>query len=165
MTTAIPDETKYRMMMRRGSTMLLNALRPVPADDPKPVRKTLPPPKRKPRPRVMCSIPKTSDTVPAEVRKIIAAVAERFDLTVEAMIGRGRSRHSVIARAVACRLIRERTWSNGLPRHTIQRIGQFLNRDHSSICHALDSFEIYTKHFPEALEMYLELRAELGGRP
>lgn len=82
---------------------------------------------------------------PATIRKIINDVADAFGIPPEWMISADRSQEAVHARAVAIRLVRDRTWQNGEPRHSTTAIGRFFKREHSTICHTLRMFEIYAR--------------------
>jgi hypothetical protein len=96
---------------------------------------------------------------PAAVREIIAKVAEAFDVTPDEIIGRRRAMLFVLARATAVQLVRDRMWESGEHRHTITQIGCFFgNRDHSTICYALDRFQDYLRHYQQVREAYDKLR-------
>ena len=155
---AFPVEPAFADMMERGSAMLLRAMRGQPEEAPPqrpPLQFTVRPNKNGPyvpvsqRPRL---------PAPQAVREIIAKVAEAFDITPERLTGIGRSKHLVMARAVAIRLIRDRTWNGDEPRHSLPTIGRFFGRDHSTICHAIQHFPAYCKAWPEVGEIYERLR-------
>lgn len=95
---------------------------PAPAPPaPKPILITVPPVvKREPRP------PGTS----RRERQILAEAAERHGLTVEDLTGLSRKQKVVVARWEVMRALRD------LGRST-PRIGQILNRDHSTVIHGL----------------------------
>lgn len=139
----VSDETRHRTMMRHGSGMLLRALRGEP--EPVPFR---------PRARVRFD-PAPPGTI---ARGIIREVADAFSMEPNDLTGESRKADHIIARFVAIRLIRDRTWSDGTPRFSTTRIGGFFNRDHSTIGHALCVFEIKMKQFPQAAEIYEALR-------
>ncbi len=68
---------------------------------------------------------------PARARKIVAEVAEKHGLTVDQLISYARSKHLVLARQeLYWRLHAETTWS-------IKRIGDFLERDHTTVLHGI----------------------------
>jgi hypothetical protein len=145
----IPDENANRMMMAHGSRQLLRAIRgepeplPLPRINPKKVRQSYVPVSDRP-----------PLAVPRVVRDIIEAVAEAFEVHPDEMRGEGKAQTLVLARAVAIRLIRARTWESGEPKHSLPTIGRYLRRDHSSISHSLKNFDVYARHFPEIAEIY-----------
>lgn len=96
---------------------------------------------------------------PEAVREIIAKVAKAFGVTPDEIISRRRATLFVLARSTAIQLIRERKWASGEHRHTITQIGCFFgNRDHSTICYAIDRFPDYLRYYPEVARIYGELR-------
>lgn len=160
----IPERTANRMMMVRGSGMLLRAIRGEPEPDEPPACLAV---REKPRPRKHQApyIPvQARPTIPAPmaVRAVIDAAAEAFGLEPEQLLGRGKRRAVLMARAVAIRLIRDRTWENGEPRHSTPTIGGYFGRDHSTVCWALEHFETYCRQFPAVGEIYEKLRETVG---
>lgn len=159
----MPEELANRMMMRRGSERLLRSLQ----GRPEPVAPRLelvkPKPKRKRNYTPVSERPGVA--IPVSVRKIINSVCTAFELTPDDLFGRGRSMVCVVARSVTVRLIRDRKWSNGLPRHSFPRIAAFMKRDHSTVLHANRQFDVYCEQFPEAREIYERItrEAEMGG--
>lgn len=95
---------------------------------------------------------------PAAVREIIAKVAEAFGFTPDVLTSDRKFIAAVHARAVAIRLIRDRTWENGEHKHSTTTIGRYFGRDHSTVCHALSHFPDYCRHHPEVGEIYEALR-------
>lgn len=150
-----PDEVAFRIMVREGSAELLRALRGEPRL----------PDKRALRRRVRHKTdkaPKVKAVPPEPVRRILADVAGALDITVEELTGRRRWPILVDARAVAIKLIRERVGPDGEPKYSTPRIGAFLNRDHSTVLHALDNLDIYFRRSPEIKAVY-EALTETGG--
>lgn len=66
--------------------------------------------------------------------EITAGVAKLMKCTVDDIRGRNKARHYVKARQVVCAVLRERGLS-------FTQIGTWLNRDHSTIMHAIDAFD------------------------
>lgn len=153
-----PDETAHRMMVRHGSGMLLRALR----GEPEPTRPTRAILYRGSESRYVPVGQRHTLAAPRAVRDILTAVADAFDMPEQALVGRGKSNPEKLARSVAIRLIRDRTWQNGEPIYSTITIGGFFKRDHSTICHALSMFETYCKNYPQVGEIYAELRERLG---
>ena len=78
----------------------------------------------------------TTKTIgPAQLKKVLAPVLERFDVTLDELFYGRRVRHVADARAIASWILRE----HGL---TFQRIGQLLHKDHSSIVHGVRRVEL-----------------------
>jgi hypothetical protein len=160
---SLQSDTDYRQTMTDGSQGLLIALHaargvrcpphlltpaPVPVFRQRPVK----------RPKFSPYTPLANRTIPMAIRTIINGVAKGFDVTADELLGRNRHKHLVHARSVAVRLIRDRTWENGEPKHSTITIGRFLNRDHSTICHTLWNFEMYRRHVPLVGSVYEALR-------
>jgi hypothetical protein len=78
---------------------------------------------------------------------LIDRVANAFEISHGELIGSGRSRKFIAARAVVARVLRHRGWSTS-------QIGKVLRRDHSTIIHLLDRWSFWSEFFPEALELY-----------
>lgn len=71
--------------------------------------------------------------------QIVMAVATDFGLPFAEIVGRGRHRPLIHARAVIARLLRARGMS-------YPRIGHFIGgRDHSTILNLLENFDIYER--------------------
>lgn len=102
--------------------------------------------------------PLAERTIPLAVRRILEGVAREFDISTDELLGHSRAKYLVYARCVAARLIRERCWENGEPKHSTTVIGRIMNRDHSTICHTLRNFEMYRKRVPEVAAAYDALR-------
>lgn len=163
--SGIPEELANRMMMRHGSTRLLRALHgePEPVEPVEPVAAPLPTrrlPSRHRAPYVPVA-ERDPTPLPMAVRKILAAVAEAFNVSRDDLTGKARGRYMVVARVIAIRLIRNRTNKDGLPIHSATTIGGYFGRDHSTILHALDRFEVYCRQYPEAERIYREIGAAL----
>lgn len=151
----IPEELANRMMVAHGSRELLRCLR----GEPEPV--VMPTFKRSlvkvERPYIAVrDMPPLA--LPSVVRGIIEEVADAFEVDFDELRGIGKAKALVLARAVAIRLIRDRTWKNGEPKHSFPTIGRYLRRDHSSICHSVSQFDHYAKQFPEVREVYESLK-------
>ena len=91
---------------------------------------------------------------------IIEAVAAAYDLEPSDLSGSNRKGNYVQARHTAIKLIRDLRMDDGSPRFSTPQIGKVFKRDHSTIVHALDVFEIKLRQFPFMREIYDELRAE-----
>lgn len=153
----VPEELANRMSVAHGSRQLLRALNGEPEPEPEPQWER--PPEPKPRNKTRKAIPKDLPiSIPKAVRDVIQSVADAFEVTPVEMRGKGKWTRLVHARAVAIRLIRERTWETGEPKHSLPSIGRYFQRDHSTICHSLDNFASYARQFPEIEEIYQALR-------
>lgn len=81
--------------------------------------------------------------------ELIFCVAASFDMTPADLRGPCRIRHCVHARAVVSKILHERGCS-------YPQIGKFLGeRDHSTVIHAVGSWDMYTKRDPRVLDAYL----------
>jgi len=86
--------------------------------------------------------------------RLLRSVADAFDITCGELIGEGRSRKFVEARAVVVVVLRERGWS-------YPRIGKLIGgRDHSTVIWAHQCFDIHAKRNPMVLDMYNRFRPE-----
>ena len=156
----IPDELANRMMVAHGSRMLLRTLRGEPAPIERPVYIPSARPKL-PKPRAYHPVRmRNRPHMPETVKRIVEAVAAHFEVTVEELTGPARQPYLVHARAVAYHLLRDRVDGFGQPRMSLPRIAAFFGRDHSTICYAIDHFDIYCRH-PHVAEAYAKLR-EVG---
>lgn len=154
----IPDETANRMSVRHGSDALLRAMR----GEPEPEKPTLAMRLKVGRQPHLPVSARPDIPTPTAVREVLDAVVEVFGISLADLKGRGKAREYVLARAVAVRLIRDRVWEDGAPRHSLPMIGRYLGRDHSTICHALDNFDRYARRWPEVDEAYQALRVSLA---
>lgn len=160
----IPSDEVNKRAMQRGSYAFLCALNtakglPLPKPTYGPAAKFSPLDRsvvekylRAPEPRVyeVKSIP--GESLGAGV---IRAVAQSFGLTPADIKGTARNRHYVCARMVASRLLRDLTWkTSGLPRFSLPQIGRLMGRDHSTIIHHLDVFDVYARKYPMMREVY-----------
>jgi hypothetical protein len=154
----LASDEDYNRSMRTGSLRLLRALEsaqgryltPLPAKPEKTVRWS----RRKPNNRL-----KLRPVTPGMTAKeIVKAVADAFELTPSQMVSTSRSTETVLARHVAIRLLRDRRWRNGEYRYSTVRIGKLVNRDHSSILNALQTFDAKAAKYPEVREIYDGLR-------
>ncbi len=143
------------MMMAHGSRTLLRALRGEPEPDitfserPLPIL----------RPRGERYIP-TADrpmrSRTAAAQRILEQVAAAFDVTVDDILSRDRRRLLWIARTVSIRLMRD---LDRYGEYSTSQIGAMMNnRDHSTICNALQAFEVWSETYPEVAEIYERLR-------
>jgi hypothetical protein len=156
--SGIPDYTANRMMMAHGSSALLRAIRGEPEPIEPPV---LPAPRHRltyhQRPRHIRKSERPRDPTPTPIKAILQAVADAFRITVDDLTGNCRAKYLIHARAVACRLIRDRVDDDGLPRNSLPRIAMFMDRDHSTISNALGKFDLYCR-YPEVAAIYAKLR-------
>lgn len=153
----ISEEIANRIMVRHGSTQLLRAL----CGEPDEEEEEWQPPRLTHRPATTRYVPVAERPcygAPLAVREIIAAAEEAYGLEHGTVTGRDKHRPVVMARATAIRLIRDRVWDTGEPRHSTTTIGRYVGRDHSTVCHALDHFAAYCKAWPEVGEIYDRLR-------
>ena len=80
---------------------------------------------------------------------LVSKVCAFFDVRPTRVLGEGRTRSLVYARAVTAWVLRERGWS-------YPRIGMALKRDHSTIIHAVRSLPIYIKIDPKVGDALIE---------
>lgn len=155
----IPDHTAHRMMMVHGSTLLLRSLRGEPEPEPVVEARKLPEYRVGSRPYVPVNL-RPVRTRPEPAQRILDRVAEEFGLTVDDILGRDRQRRLWIARTIAIRLLRD---LDRFGDYSTSQIGAMMgNRDHSTICNALEAFDIWADRYPEAAEIYTRLSGELG---
>jgi hypothetical protein len=84
---------------------------------------------------------------------LIDRVANAFEISHGELIGSGRSRKFIAARAVVARVLRNRGWSTS-------QIGKVLRRDHTTILHLLDRWPFWSHRFPEASVLFERETAE-----
>lgn len=90
---------------------------------------------------------------------VISAVADWFGITAADITGRSRLARMVSARFVAVKLLSELRYDTGERRFSYPMIGQAVgDRDHSTILHALNTFEFRCRAYPEMRECYEALR-------
>lgn len=95
----------------------------------------------------------------ATVDEILAAVAERFDVTPQELLARDRRPSIALARKIAMRLTRE------LTDHSLPQIGRhFGGRDHSTVLSAIRSLEADMTRDPTVAALVDSLRQRLGRR-
>lgn len=97
-----------------------------PAPDPEP----RPPPEAEPAPTPPVPVPVR---LSPPMRRIIHAAAQEFDMPLEAVCGPSRGRKYIAPRHVAMLLAYE------LTNFSLCAIGRVLNRDHTSVLHAIRS--------------------------
>jgi len=155
--SGIPEELRNRMMMRHGSGMLLRAIRGEPEPKPEPAKalQFRAPKRRREYTPVAPPVP-----MPTPVKRIAMAVAEAFGLTVDDLTGHQRGAYFVRARSVFYRLVRDRTNKAGEPVSSFPRIVRFAGRDHSTVCHSMQMFDVYCRQDPEIAAVYERLRGE-----
>jgi hypothetical protein len=126
---------------------------------PKPVKARIVRVPAEPKPPRCHLAPWRFEDMPDRVRTIFDQVILAFDITGEELTSKARSKRFVIARAVACRLVRSILNANGGHIYSLPRIGLYLGgRDHSTVCHAIAQFDTYRKQYPEVAEVYEKLR-------
>ena len=92
-------------------------------------------------------------------RAVIRAVAEWFELEPEDLTGKSRISYIVSARFVAMRMLFDMRHDSGLRRFSYPMIGRFFGgRDHSTVIHAMRTFDDRARAYPEMLEAYEALR-------
>ena len=87
---------------------------------------------------------------------IQACVAKAFGMTVDDVVGRGRSREFIRARHTAIKLCREKT------RYSAVRIGRQFGLDHTTVLNALKSFDQRMEQDDELAAGYHEALTMLG---
>lgn len=92
-------------------------------------------------------------------KAVIAAVAQWFGLTPSQITGKSRFKYIVSARFVAMRLLHEMYYETGAKRFSYPMIGSFFGgRDHSTVIHAIKTFDDRARAYPEMIEAYEALR-------
>jgi hypothetical protein len=82
---------------------------------------------------------------------LLQTVADVFDISYGELIGQGRSRAFIEARATVAHILLKRGWS-------LPRVGKLLGgRDHSTIINLRDNFPIYAARNPLVLEAVREV--------
>ncbi len=90
--------------------------------------------------------------LPLTGRQLIQAVADALEVSYGEIIGHGRHRAFVEARAVVVQVLRNRGWS-------YPRIGKLMGgRDHSTVIHAYETFDIHAERNPLVAATYNRLR-------
>lgn len=93
--------------------------------------------------------------VPMFGKQLVQSVADDFGISYGELIGEGRTRIYVEARSVVVHVLRQRGWS-------FPRIGALLNkRDHSTIMHSFDTFDIHANRNPLVAFCYEKYRPQL----
>lgn len=89
-------------------------------------------------------------SIPGELAMVIA---KAFEVSTTAMLGHSRDTQVVAARSVFIRILRERGQS-------LKQIATRINRnDHTTVTHALNSYDARAKRFPDMDRVYRELKA------
>jgi chromosomal replication initiator protein len=94
------------------------------------------------------------------VETILAAVAAECDVSVAALWSRSRVGHIVIARQIACALLRELR-----PDLSLEAIGVEVNRDHTTVIYALRRIAERQHESPDVVQRIAQIRARLGVVP
>jgi hypothetical protein len=159
--SGIPDHLANRMMMAHGSKALLRAIKGEPEErEHGSTRAPMIPPLVPRETGYVRTADRPTRTRPQAAQRILERVAEAFGLTVDDILGRDRHRRLWIARTIAIRLMRD---LDRLGDYSTSRIGDMMNnRDHSTICNALQAFTVWVEVYPEAAEIYQRLSLELG---
>jgi hypothetical protein len=143
-------DDRYARAMQKSSLALLRAV-----ECARGLHTPIATPKPKPRPVV------TVRAIPGEglAAGVIRAVAAAYDIDPRVLCGPHRGTYFVHARAITYRLLRDLKWIDGTQRFSLPQIGQFIGgRDHSTVCHALDQFDVYCRTNPYMRAVYDTLR-------
>lgn len=151
-----PEHTAERMMVSYGSKLLLSATHGTePPEWPVPHHRE--PRQYIPKPRARRPARHRSEPGPI-ARAIMHDAATAFGINAADLNSDNRSPVLVYARAVVIRLLRDRLNPDGTPRFSTAMIGDYLHRDHSTVCHALSRFEDYCRFKPQVRDVYEALR-------
>jgi hypothetical protein len=119
--------------------------------------------RRKPRPKRIYRPhkPKPQNLVPREHKatilseRLVREVCKRMDVKESAFYSSTRTRRHVHARAIVCKVLRERNESV----YSFPRIGACIAReDHSTVRHLIMNFDVYCRH-PDVWDVYEAVRA------
>lgn len=86
------------------------------------------------------------------VDELVASVAHAFMITPDELRGMSRYPREVCARSVVMRILRDRG------KLSLPAIGRVLDRDHSTVCHALNTWEKRARAWPEMQLVYEAFR-------
>ncbi|MBI5943529.1 MAG: chromosomal replication initiator protein DnaA [Chloroflexi bacterium] len=105
-----------------------------------------------------------SDLLPArgdvEPARVVDLVARKFNLTVEKLLGRDRSKDVAFPRQIAMYLLREET------NFSFPQIGEVLGgRDHSTVMYAIEKITDQIKHDDRLQRDIVSLRQQLYSQP
>ena len=92
------------------------------------------------------------------LREVIIAVCERFKITPQNLLGRGRQREFSKPRHMVCLLAYELTYQSLL------EIGKAMDRDHTTILHGVKTTRLAIKKDPALARAYQELTAILEAK-
>ena len=82
--------------------------------------------------------PSTIDSQPG--RRVLAVVAEEFATSAPQILSARRDRGIILARQALCYILREKlNW-------TLGEIGHFVNRDHTTVLHAVRRARFWLHH-------------------
>ena len=97
------------------------------------------------------------DIAPAvSLREVIIAVCERFKISPQNLLGRGRHREFSKPRHMVCLLAHELTYQS------LCDIGRAMDRDHTTILHGVKATRLAIKKDPALALAYQELTEALG---
>ena len=91
--------------------------------------------------------------------KIAMVTADHFNILISDIVGKSRTGDIMKARLIFCVIARNRT------EHTLESIGLFINRDHSTVCHAqksIDRQRVQITDEKNIWEHYLEIEELLS---
>lgn len=110
---------------------------------------------------------KNLDSLPDDVRNVMIACAYTFHVSAYDLIAPIRQRNITDARHVAMTIIHENYGNYGHgDGYTLMRIGQFFNRDHTSVIHAIQQCKNMCQTDEEFFKKYKSVydSAQLLGR-
>lgn len=99
----------------------------------------------------------TPQEVKIEMMDVLRQVASHYNMPPEVIRGSGRVREVVVPRQVAQYLIRD------LTSHSLPEIGQFFERDHSTVMHAINKVTEQLGKDPELTETVGLLKRKMQG--
>lgn len=92
--------------------------------------------------------------------RIVAAVAERFGISVEELMGQSRMRRCVVPRQVAMYAVRH-SRVNGI-QPSYPDVGDMFGRDHTTVINAVRVTALRSRGNPEFAEVVAELIREVA---
>lgn len=87
---------------------------------------------------------------PFSVKRLIAEVASDFAATPDEIKGHLRMAHLLAARAIICKVLRQRNWTYG-------QIGAAVNRDHSTVIYTIANFQRHCAKDDRSMPCYLRV--------
>jgi chromosomal replication initiation ATPase DnaA len=103
--------------------------------------------------------PATAPTHPRQVQLIIERVARYWNLRINSLVGRSRLKNIARARFVACYLIKI------IRKSSFEQIGEWINRDHSTVIHAIRTVERLIEADPEFAQQVQHVMESLTDPP